>query len=190
MRLKLDIANLDGATLNTAGSYGATTGDGEYVFDRHQEWEISVTGRSRNVLIYCIHQLHDVSLLLLVAIQSAQSGTSNYRNVIAREIVGAQELTNFHLYQLKQLIIMIVSMFPVEISANLEDTLFSIFYFALNVPVFIVAWIGIGKRFTAFTFINVALVSLFSNLLGLWDQGWIYEISRFVNSSEPLPWMP
>ena len=105
-------------------------------------------------------------------------------NVLMQEAGGAiTRLLSGGISGISQLIIMIVSMFPVEISANLEDTLFSIFYFALNVPVFIVAWIGIGKRFTAFTFINVALVSLFSNLLGLWDQGWIYEISRFVNSN-------
>ena len=38
------IANLDGATLDTAGHHGATAGDGEHVLDGHQERLVSKHG--------------------------------------------------------------------------------------------------------------------------------------------------
>ena len=83
------VANLDGATLNTAGSYGATTGDGEYVFDRHQEGFVGSTFRQGNVAVNCIHQFHNLCFVFGVAFQSLQSGASNYRDVVAGEVIGA-----------------------------------------------------------------------------------------------------
>lgn len=41
----------------------------------------------------------------------------------------------------------------------------SIFYFALNVPLMVLAWFGIGKKFAIYTVINIAEVSLFMKLL-------------------------
>lgn len=78
---------------------------------------------------------------------------------------------------------MIVSMTPLEITPEIENTIFSALYFLLNVPIFVVAWKGIGKRFTLYTFLNVLLASVFSNLLGLWDDGWIHSIAVFVNNN-------
>lgn len=46
-----------------------------------------------------------------------------------------------------------------------EKTLQSIVYFVLNVPLFILSWFKIGKRFTILTFINVLCVSLFIEIL-------------------------
>ena len=99
------VANLDGATLNTAGSYGATTGDGEYVFDRHQEGFVGCTFRQRNVAVNCIHQFHDLCFVFGVAFQSFQSGASDYGDVIAGEVIGAQQFANFHFYQFQQLFV-------------------------------------------------------------------------------------
>lgn len=90
---------------------------------------------------------------------------------------------------ISQLVIMFISIFPNNFligNPALEDTIFSVCYFLLNVPVFIIAWKGIGKRFTVFTFLNVILVSLFSNLLGLWDDGWVTELAKFVNANGGL----
>ncbi|MDY6094119.1 MAG: YitT family protein [Candidatus Enteromonas sp.] len=87
---------------------------------------------------------------------------------------------------ISQLVIMFISVFPNNFligNPHLEDIVFSACYFLLNVPVFLIAWKGIGKRFTIFTFLNVMLVSLFSNLLGIWDDGWVTELARFVNDN-------
>lgn len=70
---------------------------------------------------------------------------------------------------------------------NSEDknTFVSIAYLVLNIPIFILAWKGIGKRFAIFTIINVAATSIFNKIIpesivGLFDTGGFLEdnISR------------
>lgn len=108
-------------------------------------------------------------------------------NVLIEESNGAViRLLSGGISGISQLVIMIVSMFPVEIAPQIQDTVFSILYFVLNIPIFILAWKGIGKRFTIFTILNVFLCSLLSNLLGIWDQGWINDIASFVNRNGGL----
>ena len=41
----------------------------------------------------------------------------------------------------------------------------SILYFTLNIPVFILGWLKIGRRFTIFSIINVLLASLFISII-------------------------
>ena len=97
---------MQNTTLYTAGSNGTTTGNGEYVLYRHQERLVRITLRIRNPGIYSIHQLKDLVAPLAGRIfQSLQSGTLNNRGVIARELVLVQQLTDFHVYQLEQLLI-------------------------------------------------------------------------------------
>jgi uncharacterized membrane-anchored protein YitT (DUF2179 family) len=50
---------------------------------------------------------------------------------------------------------------------KIEDThlAYSIIYFLINIPLILLAWFKIGKRFSIFTLINVAEVSLFIKLL-------------------------
>lgn len=55
-----------------------------------------------------------------------------------------------------------------------KNTFVSIAYFALNVPIFILAWKGIGKRFAIFTMVNVIATSIFNKIIpesvvGLFD---------------------
>ena len=38
-------------TLDTAGNHGATAGDGEDIFDRHQERLVQIVSRGRDVLV-------------------------------------------------------------------------------------------------------------------------------------------
>ncbi len=61
-----------------------------------------------------------------------------------------------------------------------ESLLYSILYFAINVPVLILAWIGIGKRFTVFTLINVLETSLFMKLINCENLGFMQEIAIFI----------
>ena len=90
-------------TLYTAGSNSTTTSDSEYILYWHQERLVSITGRSWDISIDFIHQLQDVLLLLFITLKSLQSGTSNYWNLITRELVAGKQLTNFHLNQFKEL---------------------------------------------------------------------------------------
>lgn len=48
---------------------------------------------------------------------------------------------------------------------DLESLLISILYFVVNIPLFLVSWFKISKRFTVFTFLNVVFTSLLINLL-------------------------
>jgi uncharacterized membrane-anchored protein YitT (DUF2179 family) len=67
-----------------------------------------------------------------------------------------------------------------------EDLSYGILYFVLNIPIFVLAWFGIGKRFAIFTFINVLEVSLFSNLLGQVNWDFLTHVSEFVQDNGAL----
>ena len=64
-----------------------------------------------------------------------------------------------------------------------ESLAFSILYFVLNVPIIILAWFGIGKRFTVYTLINVASVSLFTSLLGMLPTDWLVSLITMMNAN-------
>ena len=49
-------ADLDDAALDTTGGNGAATGDGEDVFDRHQERLVDGALRLRDVAVNSVHQ--------------------------------------------------------------------------------------------------------------------------------------
>ena len=57
-----------------------------------------------------------------------------------------------------------------------KHVLQSIIYFVFNIPVFILGWLKIGKRFTVFSIINVALASLFISIIPVsWESAVIYD---------------
>jgi len=72
--------------------------------------------------------------------------------------------------------------------SNAYSLVYSILYFGLNVPVFLIAFFGIGKRFAIMTVINVAFVSIFTNLLSLADgeNGVVTQISYWANENGGL----
>lgn len=74
---------------------------------------------------------------------------------------------------------------PIE-KNGIYDVIYSVLYFGINIPVFIIAWKGIGKRFALFTLINVGLASLFSTLLRYADESLFWQISRFVDENGGL----
>lgn len=67
-------------------------------------------------------------------------------------------------------------------TSSQEHLLFSILYFVINVPVIIVSFFGIGKRYTLLTLINVLETSLFTELLSPQNVQVIYEIGQYVNT--------
>lgn len=82
---------------------------------------------------------------------------------------------------LSQTIIIALELLP-DSFANLvvknEDLIYSILYFLVNVPIIILAWVGVGKRFTIITLVNIVEISLFTNLLSIeWFE---------VNVIEPI----
>ena len=107
----LDADDLDGlvelelTALDTAGSNGTTAGDGHNVFNGHQEGEVVVTSRRRDVLVDGLHELADSVHPLGVALESAQSGTTDDGDVVAGEIVLGEELTGLHLDEVDELVI-------------------------------------------------------------------------------------
>ena len=107
----LDADDLDGlvelelTALDTAGSNGTTAGDGHNVLNGHQEREVVVTSRRRDVLVDGLHELADSVHPLGVALKSAQSGTTDDGDVVAGEIVLGEELTGLHLDEVDELVI-------------------------------------------------------------------------------------
>lgn len=72
-------------------------------------------------------------------------------------------------------------------SQNFEDLIYGILYFVVNVPIFVLAFFGIGKKFAIITLINVGEVSLFTNLLGNTpDGGLIDTIAQFADQNGGL----
>ena len=107
----LDADDLDGlvelelTALDTASSNGTTAGDGHNVLNGHQEGEVVVTSRRRDVLVDGVHELADSVHPLGVALESAQSGTTDDGDVVAGEIVLGEELTGLHLDEVDELVI-------------------------------------------------------------------------------------
>ena len=97
-------ANLDDAALDTTGHDGAATGDGEYVFDGHQEGAVQGALRLGDVGVEGVGQLHDGAFaqVTLVAFHGFQCGTLDDWDVVTGEFVLGEELTNFHFDQFEQ----------------------------------------------------------------------------------------
>src|SRR5690606_4944298 len=92
--------------LNTTGHNSTAAGDGEHVFDRHQERTIDGAHRLRNVAIQSLDQgLNGSSTqtVIVFTIERHQRGADDDRSVVAREVVGRQQVANFHLDQFQQL---------------------------------------------------------------------------------------
>lgn len=71
---------------------------------------------------------------------------------------------------LSQTIIVALELLPdsfADLVVKNEDLIYSILYFLVNVPIIILAWVGVGKRFTIITLVNIVEISLFTNLLSI-----------------------
>src|SRR5574340_1627980 len=98
-------ANLDDAALDTTGDDGAATGDGEDVFNRHQEGTVDGALGLGDVGVEGFGQLHDAGLadVALVAFEGFQGGTDDDGGVVAGEVVLAEQFADFHFDELEQL---------------------------------------------------------------------------------------
>ena len=104
------LAELQLATLNTAGSDGTTTGDREDVLNGHQERLVGLTVGRGDPGIDSVHELVHALVLGSVDVlglgdQGVQSAAADDRGLVAREAVEVEHLADFHLDELKQLFI-------------------------------------------------------------------------------------
>lgn len=83
---------------------------------------------------------------------------------------------------LAQVIALIFSLCGVTIENN-PNLIFSIAYMLINVPLIILAFFGVGKRFALFTLINVGFVFLFSNIM---VGDFFEQVAMFVDSKGGL----
>ena len=104
------VADVGSTTLDTTGGDGATARNGHDVLNGHQEGLVSSTIRSGDVAVNSVHQLPNALVLGGVGIgagglQSLQSRTTDDGGVVAIEVVLVQQLTDLHLDQIQQLLV-------------------------------------------------------------------------------------
>ena len=90
------IAGVDNTGFDTAGTDGTTTGDGEDVFDGHEEVLIDCAGGQGDIGVNSSHEVFDVLDAAGFAIEAGESGTADDGDVVAIIVVGAEELADFH----------------------------------------------------------------------------------------------
>lgn len=81
-------------------------------------------------------------------------GTAAYEHLISGGASG-----------ISQVVVRIVSLFRNNTNEGLDNTLQSVLYFVINIPIIVFAFLKIGKRFTFLTLVNVGSVSLFLKIL-------------------------
>ena len=101
------VAGVDHAALDAAGGHGATALDPEHVLDRHQEGLVDLPHRGGDVVVDRVHQLLDGGVLRGVLVgrarlQRLERRAADDRDVVAGEVVLAEELADLHLDQVDQ----------------------------------------------------------------------------------------
>ncbi len=123
--------------------------------------------------------------LLFVNLLSALILALGFKCFLAPSFAGtADRLASGGMTGIAQDLILVIDLFTNNWGDANYDLIYGILYFALNVPLFFLAFFGIGKRFAIYTFINVLLVSLitnFCNFPGL--SGFVDGIAEFVDNN-------
>src|SRR5699024_4887873 len=100
------IGHFHNTALHTAGGHGTATGDGEDVFNRHQEGLVFIPLRGRNMVVDRLHQLKNFLAVFTGGVfHRFQSGTGYHRDVVAGEVVLGQQFTHFHFHQFQELFV-------------------------------------------------------------------------------------
>jgi hypothetical protein len=100
------VANLDDATLDTAGRHGPTTLDREHVFDGHQEWLVHFTlGSGMKLSTASSNFAMHLAASIGWVVQRGQRRTADDRGVVAGEVVLAEQLAHLELDQVEQLFV-------------------------------------------------------------------------------------
>src|SRR5450759_383171 len=99
------LADLYHAALDPTVDHGAAAGDGEDVFDRHQERLVDVALGLRDGGVTGVHQLEDGAGPLGVALERLERRAADHRKVVARELIVREQLANLELDQLEDLLV-------------------------------------------------------------------------------------
>ncbi len=106
-----------------------------------------------------------------VSLQTLKDGVYETNKFVAGGVSG-----------ISQTVTLFLEICGLRFSSSQEHLLFSVLYFVINVPVILVAFFGIGKRYTLLTLINVLETSLFTELLSPQNVQFIYDIGQYVNT--------
>src|SRR5690625_133757 len=101
-------AALADAPLDPARHHGAPARDREHGLDRHQEGLVHRPNRLADVGVQRLHQLlhrRGAQLVVVLALHRHQRRAHRDRRVVTGEVVLAQQLPDFHLDQLQQLLV-------------------------------------------------------------------------------------
>lgn len=82
---------------------------------------------------------------------------------------------------ISQTLIIFLNLCGVHFDVSAEHLMFSVLYFVINIPVIILSFFGIGKRYTLLTLINVLETSIFTELLNPEKIEVIYQIGQYVS---------
>ncbi len=98
------VADFDDATLNTTGDDGATPGDGEDVFDGHEEGAVNGALGLRDVAVEGGYEFVDGGHADVggVAFKCLEGGAYDDGGVVARKFVAGEQVADFHFDQLEQ----------------------------------------------------------------------------------------
>ena len=99
------VVDLYDALLDLAGGHGAAPGDGEHVLDGHEEGLFDVRTGLGHVAVHRLHQLEDPLGRLRVALEGLERRHAHDRDVVAGELVEAEQLADLELDQLEQLLV-------------------------------------------------------------------------------------
>lgn len=77
-----------------------------------------------------------------------------------------------------QNIVLLLEVCGLKFDATTDTFVFSILFVVVNIPLIILAFKGVGKRFAIFTIVNVVLVFLFSNLIQ--NSSFFEEIAIYI----------
>ena len=99
------VTGVDDALLDAAGRDGAAAGDREDVLDRHQERLVEVALRLGDVAVERRGELEDAVDGILVALERLQRRAADDRGVVARVVVGVEEILDLLLDELDQILV-------------------------------------------------------------------------------------
>ena len=97
------VVDMNGSPFNTAGNYSSTSGNGEDVLDRHQEWLLVITNRNRNIFVNRIHELHYFVFPLFLSIESTEGRTTDNWAVVTIVSIECKQVAGFHFNEVKHL---------------------------------------------------------------------------------------
>ena len=99
------LVDLEDATLDPAGDDRATTRDGEDVLDGHEERLVDLALRLRDRAVDRVHELEHALAPLGVALERLERRDAHDRKVVARELVGREQLADLELDELEDLLV-------------------------------------------------------------------------------------